>query len=107
MSLVTSLLWAGQGTPSRAAAWLQNPVQGPSLSGSLVMAPCQPPSPHSVRTTIVHSFLLSCLCGSGNNTRCCGAQVGTWLGFTAELYAWFCVGEILGRGVRVTGYSLE
>ena len=24
--------------------------------------------------------------------------------FTAECYAWFCVGEIIGRGFTLTGY---
>ncbi|KAK9842225.1 hypothetical protein WJX81_001410 [Elliptochloris bilobata] len=34
-------------------------------------------------------------------------EVATYLGFTAELYAWFCVGEIIGRGGTLTGYSVK
>lgn len=28
-----------------------------------------------------------------------------WLGFGAEVFAWFCVGEIIGRGGSIAGYS--
>ena len=31
-------------------------------------------------------------------------QVGTAALFSAEVYAWFCVGEIIGRGGSLTGY---
>jgi hypothetical protein len=31
-------------------------------------------------------------------------QVGTAALFSAEVYAWFCVGEIVGRGGGLTGY---
>jgi len=27
-----------------------------------------------------------------------------WTAFACELYAWFCVGEIVGRGGKLTGY---
>ena len=33
-------------------------------------------------------------------------QVATYVGFTAEVYAWFVIGEIIGRGGSLTGYSL-
>lgn len=33
-------------------------------------------------------------------------QLATYLGFGAELYAWWCVGEIVGRGGSLTGYSV-
>lgn len=33
-------------------------------------------------------------------------EMGTYLGFAAELYAWFCIGEIVGRGGSLTGYSV-
>ncbi|MDA9097693.1 ATP synthase subunit g [bacterium] len=32
------------------------------------------------------------------------SQVGTAALFTTEVYAWFCVGEIVGRGGGLTGY---
>ena len=31
-------------------------------------------------------------------------QVGTYLLFAGEVYAWFCVGEIIGRG-SIAGYQ--
>tara|TARA_B100000768_G_scaffold177638_1_gene192118 strand:- start:886 stop:1059 length:174 start_codon:yes stop_codon:yes gene_type:complete len=31
-------------------------------------------------------------------------QVGTAALFAGEVYAWFCVGEIVGRGGGLTGY---
>ena len=31
-------------------------------------------------------------------------EVGTAALFSAEVYAWFCVGEIIGRGGSLTGY---
>ena len=34
----------------------------------------------------------------------CSPQVGTAALFSAEVYAWFCVGEIIGRGGSLTGY---
>jgi hypothetical protein len=33
-------------------------------------------------------------------------QVATYVGFAAELYAWFCIGEIVGRGGSLTGYNV-
>ncbi|KAL4422374.1 hypothetical protein ABPG75_008571 [Micractinium tetrahymenae] len=33
-------------------------------------------------------------------------EVATYVGFAAELYAWFCIGEIIGRGGSLTGYSV-
>jgi len=30
--------------------------------------------------------------------------VGASAVFAAEVYAWFCVGEIVGRGGKLTGY---
>jgi F-type H+-transporting ATPase subunit g len=33
-------------------------------------------------------------------------QVATCVGFAAELYAWFCIGEIVGRGGSLTGYNV-
>ena len=32
------------------------------------------------------------------------ATIGTAVVFAAEVYAWFCVGEIGGRGGKLTGY---
>ena len=32
------------------------------------------------------------------------ATIGTAVVFAAEVYAWFCVGEIVGRGGKLTGY---
>ncbi|ACO65148.1 predicted protein [Micromonas commoda] len=32
------------------------------------------------------------------------AEVGTAALFAGEVYAWFCVGEIIGRGGSLTGY---
>jgi F-type H+-transporting ATPase subunit g len=33
-------------------------------------------------------------------------EVATYLGFAAELYAWFAIGEIVGRGGTLTGYAV-
>lgn len=33
-------------------------------------------------------------------------QMALYAGFAAELYAWFCIGEIVGRGGSLTGYSV-
>ncbi|KAL4855911.1 hypothetical protein ACK3TF_003673 [Chlorella vulgaris] len=33
-------------------------------------------------------------------------EVATYVGFAAELYAWFCIGEIVGRGGSLTGYNV-
>lgn len=33
-------------------------------------------------------------------------EVATYVGFAAEVYAWFCIGEIVGRGGSLTGYSI-
>ena len=33
-------------------------------------------------------------------------QMATYLGFAAELYAWFVVGEVIGRGGSLTGYQI-
>lgn len=33
-------------------------------------------------------------------------QVGVQLLFAGELYAWFCVGEVIGRGGSLSGYSI-
>lgn len=33
------------------------------------------------------------------------AEVGTAVAFSAECFAWFCVGEIVGRGGHITGYK--
>ena len=33
-------------------------------------------------------------------------QVGTQLLFVGEVYAWFCVGEVIGRGGTLSGYSI-
>ena len=38
------------------------------------------------------------------NTPPSPPQVGTAALFSAEVYAWFCVGEIVGRGGGLTGY---
>ena len=32
-------------------------------------------------------------------------EVGTAAAFGAECFAWFCVGEIVGRGGSLTGYD--
>lgn len=34
---------------------------------------------------------------------CLPFQVAIYAGFLAELYAWFCIGEIVGRGGSLTG----
>eukprot|EP00270_Netrium_digitus_P004943 TRINITY_DN1641_c0_g1_i1.p1 TRINITY_DN1641_c0_g1~~TRINITY_DN1641_c0_g1_i1.p1 ORF type:complete len:124 (-),score=17.82 TRINITY_DN1641_c0_g1_i1:238-609(-) len=34
------------------------------------------------------------------------SEVGIGAIFVAELFAWFCVGEIVGRGFTVTGYKV-
>merc|ERR1712188_280276 len=34
------------------------------------------------------------------------AEAATGLIFTGELFAWFCVGEYVGRGFSLTGYSV-
>ena len=33
-------------------------------------------------------------------------QVGTQLLFVGEVYAWFCVGEVIGRGGSLSGYNI-
>ena len=33
-------------------------------------------------------------------------QIGLYVGFVAEIYAWFCVGEIVGRGGSISGYKV-
>ncbi|PSC73707.1 hydrogen-transporting ATP rotational mechanism [Micractinium conductrix] len=33
-------------------------------------------------------------------------ELATYGGFAAELYAWFCIGEIIGRGGSLTGYNV-
>eukprot|EP00887_Chlorella_sp_A99_P002848 scaffold6.g2848.t1 len=33
-------------------------------------------------------------------------EVAIYAGFVAELYAWFCLGEIVGRGGSLTGYNV-
>ena len=33
-------------------------------------------------------------------------QVGTYALFVGEVYAWYCVGEIVGRGFSVAGYNV-
>ena len=33
-------------------------------------------------------------------------EVATYAGFAAEVYAWFVIGEIIGRGGSLTGYAL-
>ena len=32
-------------------------------------------------------------------------EVGTGAAFCAECFAWFCIGEIVGRGGTLTGYD--
>lgn len=32
-------------------------------------------------------------------------QAAIYVGFAAEVFAWFCVGEIVGRGFSLSGYS--
>ncbi|DBA89913.1 hypothetical protein WJX79_000230 [Trebouxia sp. C0005] len=34
------------------------------------------------------------------------AEVGTQLLFVGEVYAWFCVGEVIGRGGSLSGYNI-
>lgn len=36
----------------------------------------------------------------------CFPQVAVYVGFAAELYAWMCIGEIIGRGGSLTGYNV-
>lgn len=33
-------------------------------------------------------------------------ELATYLAFGAEVYAWFCIGEIVGRGGSLTGYNI-
>ncbi|KAL6773860.1 hypothetical protein ACKKBG_A22795 [Auxenochlorella protothecoides x Auxenochlorella symbiontica] len=33
-------------------------------------------------------------------------EAAMYAGFAAEVFAWFCVGEIVGRGGNVAGYSV-
>lgn len=33
-------------------------------------------------------------------------EVGMYALFTAEVYAWFCIGEIIGRGGTISGYKI-
>jgi len=33
-------------------------------------------------------------------------QMATYAGFVAEVYAWFAIGEIIGRGGSISGYSV-
>lgn len=33
-------------------------------------------------------------------------ELGTYLLFAGEVYAWFCVGEIVGRGFTLGGYKI-
>ena len=33
-------------------------------------------------------------------------QMAVYAGFAAEVYAWFAIGEIVGRGGSLTGYNL-
>ncbi|GMH43854.1 hypothetical protein BSKO_11788 [Bryopsis sp. KO-2023] len=33
-------------------------------------------------------------------------EVGTGLMFSAEVFGWFCIGEILGRGGNLIGYNV-
>ncbi|PRW45526.1 hydrogen-transporting ATP rotational mechanism [Chlorella sorokiniana] len=33
-------------------------------------------------------------------------EMALYAGFAAEIYAWFCIGEIVGRGGSLTGYSV-
>lgn len=33
-------------------------------------------------------------------------QMATYAGFVAEVYAWFAIGEIIGRGGTLSGYSI-
>jgi hypothetical protein len=32
--------------------------------------------------------------------------MAVYVGFAAELYAWFVIGEIVGRGGSLTGYNV-
>jgi len=32
--------------------------------------------------------------------------MATYVGFAAEIYAWFAIGEIIGRGGSLNGYSV-
>ena len=50
------------------------------------------PAAHGVPAA--HSRELPCL------------QVGTYALFVGEVYAWYCVGEIVGRGFSVAGYNV-
>ena len=38
--------------------------------------------------------------------RCRRVQVGTYLLFVGEVYAWFVVGEIVGRGFTLVDYDI-
>jgi F-type H+-transporting ATPase subunit g len=42
----------------------------------------------------------------GHWTDLSAQEMGTYLAFAAELYAWFSIGEILGRGGSITGYDI-
>ena len=34
------------------------------------------------------------------------SEVGVYAAFGAEVFAWFCVGEIVGRGGTISGYDI-
>lgn len=33
-------------------------------------------------------------------------EIGVYVAFVGEIYAWFCIGEIIGRGGTITGYDV-
>lgn len=39
-------------------------------------------------------------------TELSAQEMGMYLGFAAELFAWFSIGEIIGRGGSITGYDI-
>ena len=50
-------------------------------------------------------YLLPMICVSPADGVSC-LQVGTYALFVGEVYAWYCVGEIVGRGFSVAGYNV-
>ena len=76
----------GSGPPHTAGAPVPVGLSPPTLT--VTLTPHVPPCPALPRTA------LPCL------------QVATYVGFAAELYAWFCIGEIVGRGGSLTGYNV-
>jgi len=76
--------------------------------------PCPAPTFHAPQETGGHACWAGCGAASASRppfshlafSDFLPLQVAIYAGFVAELYAWFCVGEIVGRGGSLTGYSV-